>query len=150
MIAMGGAESLQAYVNALLPVEDARNVELVDGSGMSHSNPVSPQAMYALLEALSRSPDFGVLWRALPIAGVDGTLAKRMRGTAAEGVLRAKTGTLSGSYNLAGYVPRFNAAGAITGYVPFVVLTRTTGDLRYNALAAHNRVGARLAALVNQ
>jgi D-alanyl-D-alanine carboxypeptidase/D-alanyl-D-alanine-endopeptidase (penicillin-binding protein 4) len=41
---------------------------------------------------------------ALPIAGVDGSLALRMRGTAASGRVRAKTGSLTGVRSLAGYV----------------------------------------------
>ena len=41
---------------------------------------------------------------ALPIAGIDGSLASRMKGTAAEGNVRAKTGTMSNIRSLAGYV----------------------------------------------
>ena len=41
---------------------------------------------------------------ALPIAGMDGTLKNRMKGTEAEGILRAKTGTLSGASCLSGFV----------------------------------------------
>jgi D-alanyl-D-alanine carboxypeptidase len=82
---------------------------------------------------------FSALWSALAIAGVDGTLRNRMKGTAAEGQLRGKTGTLRGVYNLAGYLP------TDTGYVPFVVLTKTTPDFKFEARAAADRVGAQLA-----
>jgi D-alanyl-D-alanine carboxypeptidase/D-alanyl-D-alanine-endopeptidase (penicillin-binding protein 4) len=49
-------------------------------------------------------PDFDVFYNALPIAGVDGTLGGRMRGTAAEGNVRAKTGFISNARALSGYV----------------------------------------------
>lgn len=148
MIAMGGLEVLREYVVAHLPIQDAVSVTLHDGSGMSRSNRVSPSAVYEFLTQLPQAPHFDVIWGALAIAGVDGTLKSRMRGSEAEGVLRAKTGTLRGTYNLAGYIPRFNAIGEPESYVPFVILTRTTADLRYAALAAHNRVGIRLSSLV--
>ena len=48
---------------------------------------------------------WGTAWRAtLPIAGVDGTLAKRFKGTALEGRLFAKTGTINATHALSGYM----------------------------------------------
>jgi D-alanyl-D-alanine carboxypeptidase len=47
---------------------------------------------------------FPVFYKTLPIAGVDGTIGRRMQGTSAEGNLRAKTGTLSAVTALSGYV----------------------------------------------
>ena len=74
-----------------------------DGSGLSRYNLVAPAFLVALLERESRSPHAQVFTAALPVAGRDGTLASRMRGTPAEGNLRAKTGTLSGVRSLSGY-----------------------------------------------
>jgi D-alanyl-D-alanine carboxypeptidase/D-alanyl-D-alanine-endopeptidase (penicillin-binding protein 4) len=122
---------------------------LEDGSGVSQLSLVTPRAMLALLRALRTRPDFPVLWDALPVAGVDGTLASRMRGTMAEGLLRAKTGTLTGTYNLSGYVPRYDASGRPVEYVPFAMLTRTDASRRAAARAAQDRVGAALACRLN-
>ncbi len=75
-----------------------------DGSGLSRHNVVSPETIIRVLDAMRRSPSFGVFRDALPIAGVDGTIAGRMRGTAAAGNLHAKTGTLDMARSLSGYV----------------------------------------------
>ena len=72
-----------------------------------------------------------------------------MKGTAAEGVLRAKTGTLRGIYNLSGFVPRFDAVGAPVEHVPFVVLTRADPRFRQDARGTQDRLGAALVEVVN-
>lgn len=74
-----------------------------DGSGLSRYNLVAPEFLAALLQREARSPHFDVLSAALPVAGRDGTLAGRMRGTPAEANVHAKTGTLSGVRSLSGY-----------------------------------------------
>ncbi|MGH9713585.1 MAG: D-alanyl-D-alanine carboxypeptidase/D-alanyl-D-alanine endopeptidase [Candidatus Acidiferrales bacterium] len=76
---------------------------LVDGSGLSHNNLVTPRAMVQLLDWTARQP-WGEDFRStLPIAGVDGTLENRMKGTAAAGQVQAKTGSLEHSHSIAGY-----------------------------------------------
>ncbi|HEY0025791.1 MAG TPA: D-alanyl-D-alanine carboxypeptidase/D-alanyl-D-alanine-endopeptidase [Longimicrobium sp.] len=75
-----------------------------DGSGLSRYNLVAPAFLVTLLERESRSPHAQIFTASLPVAGRDGTLSSRMRGTPAEGNLRAKTGTLSGVRALSGYV----------------------------------------------
>ena len=77
---------------------------LADGSGLSRYNYVAPEAVARVLEAMYRRPDFGSWFDALPIAGVDGTLAARLKGTRAAGNARAKTGSLSNVRSLSGYV----------------------------------------------
>ncbi len=76
-----------------------------DGSGLSRQDLVSPRAIVKLLQfADAHSPGWGVEFRrTLPIAGVDGTLADRFKGTAAEGRVLAKTGALSHVNSLSGY-----------------------------------------------
>jgi serine-type D-Ala-D-Ala carboxypeptidase/endopeptidase (penicillin-binding protein 4) len=75
-----------------------------DGSGLSRSDLISPEAIVSILEAMRHSPNFAVFFESLPIAGVDGTIRTRMRETPAQGNLRAKTGTLSMVRSLSGYV----------------------------------------------
>ena len=75
-----------------------------DGSGLSRSDLISPEAIVSILEVMRRSPNFTVFYESLPIAGVDGTIRTRMRDTPAQGNLRAKTGTLSMVRSLSGYV----------------------------------------------
>ena len=75
-----------------------------DGSGLSLYNYLSAEIEVAFLRyAYGKEHIYKELIEALPIAGVDGTLKDRMRGTCAEGNVRAKTGTLSGVFSLAGY-----------------------------------------------
>jgi D-alanyl-D-alanine carboxypeptidase/D-alanyl-D-alanine-endopeptidase (penicillin-binding protein 4) len=75
-----------------------------DGSGLSRHDYVSPRTIVTVLDAMRRSPDFRLFYDALPIAGVDGTIRNRMKGTPAEGNLHAKTGTLDKARSLSGYV----------------------------------------------
>ena len=81
------------------------NYRFADGSGLSLYNYVSAEMLTKLLRYAWRTEAIRThLLPALPIAGEDGTLAKRMKRSAAEGNVRAKTGTLSGISSLAGYL----------------------------------------------
>ena len=78
--------------------------QIVDGSGLSRRNAVAPEVLVAILQRMYDGSGQSPWMMALPIAGRDGTLAGRMRGTAAEANVRAKTGTMSNIRTLAGYV----------------------------------------------
>lgn len=78
--------------------------QLVDGSGLSRRSVISPQLLVAILRRMHAQGEQSPFYTALPVAGVDGSLASRMRGTAAEGNVRAKTGTMSNIRSLAGYL----------------------------------------------
>jgi D-alanyl-D-alanine carboxypeptidase/D-alanyl-D-alanine-endopeptidase (penicillin-binding protein 4) len=80
-----------------------------EGAGLSRKDLVTPAATTTLLAWAARQPFANAFVNALPIAGVDGTLEHRFIGTPAAGNLRAKTGTLTHTYALSGYVT--DAAG---------------------------------------
>jgi len=75
-----------------------------DGSGLARQNVVTPETIVTVLDAMRRHPDFAVFYESLPIAGVDGTISGRMKGTPAERNVHAKTGTLDMVRSLSGYV----------------------------------------------
>ncbi|HYX29448.1 MAG TPA: D-alanyl-D-alanine carboxypeptidase/D-alanyl-D-alanine-endopeptidase, partial [Pyrinomonadaceae bacterium] len=80
------------------------DVALNDGSGLSRNDLISANTTVQLLTYMSKHKYFAQFRDALPIAGVDGTLSTRMRGTPAQGNLRGKTGSLSSVASLSGYV----------------------------------------------
>ena len=83
--------------------------KFADGSGLSLYNYVSAELLVGLLRfAYHNQNIYGQLYPALPIAGVDGTLEKRMKGAFTNGNVRAKTGTLTGISSLAGYCTAAN------------------------------------------
>jgi D-alanyl-D-alanine carboxypeptidase/D-alanyl-D-alanine-endopeptidase (penicillin-binding protein 4) len=97
-----GVESMQDFL-AQAGVKEG-DVLLEEGSGLSRRDVITPNATVALLAFMSRHRLFEAYRNALPIAGVDGTLEKRMKGTAAAGNVRAKTGSLRYVFTLSGYV----------------------------------------------
>lgn len=82
---------------------------IADGSGLSLYNYVTPELLVTLLNHAYRTESIRqTLWPCLPIAGVDGTLTCRMKGTIAQGNVRAKTGTVEGVSSLSGYLTAAN------------------------------------------
>ncbi len=79
-------------------------LNLDDGSGLSRSDMIMAEGTVQLLTFMTKHRYFTQFRDALPIAGVDGTLRNRMKGTPAEGNVRAKTGSLSSVASLGGYV----------------------------------------------
>jgi D-alanyl-D-alanine carboxypeptidase/D-alanyl-D-alanine-endopeptidase (penicillin-binding protein 4) len=95
----GVAKSLIAQLGV-----DPSSFRLADGSGLSRNNVSTPRALVETLRAMHYAPGGQVFHASLPIAGVSGTLSNRMRATPAQGVVFAKTGTLSGVRTLSGYI----------------------------------------------
>ncbi|WNC33228.1 MULTISPECIES: D-alanyl-D-alanine carboxypeptidase/D-alanyl-D-alanine-endopeptidase [unclassified Thermosynechococcus] len=106
------AEMLLAALEAAQPGYRQRYLErigvqaavLVDGSGLSRQNWLTPNGLVTLLQHITQTKDASLWRRSLPLAGRSGTLRQRFRDTAAQDRVWAKTGTLRGVVALAGYV----------------------------------------------
>ena len=84
---------------------DVQGMFMVDGSGLSRHNSITTQQLVSVLKILARdSAVFPSFYKSLPIAGESGTIRKLAGGTAAEGNVRAKSGTMSRVKSYAGYV----------------------------------------------
>jgi serine-type D-Ala-D-Ala carboxypeptidase/endopeptidase (penicillin-binding protein 4) len=104
------------------------DVQMTDGSGLSRGDLVTPQSVVQLLTWAARQkwgPDFET---SLPVAGEDGTLENRLKGTAAAGRIRAKTGFVEHDEGLSGYATSVRGEHLVFSF--FV-----------NNLAAHSRDG---------
>ena len=84
---------------------DTTGLVLDNGSGLSRSERITPAQLAGLLVASNKGRHGPELLGTLPVAGVDGTLSRRFKGTDAQGLARMKTGTLNNAVALAGYVP---------------------------------------------
>ena len=80
------------------------DVQVENGSGLSHSERARPRAMVQLLRKAWRAEQAQAFFESLPVAGVDGTLKNRLQGGKAMGHAYLKTGTLNDTRALAGYV----------------------------------------------
>ncbi len=97
----GGAAVVRQFLNQI----GIKNEEfyLLDGSGLSRRDLITPAAMIQLLVYDARQPWGPAFEETLPVAGVDGSLAERFLNTPAGGLVHAKTGTLSHVNALSGY-----------------------------------------------
>jgi D-alanyl-D-alanine carboxypeptidase/D-alanyl-D-alanine-endopeptidase (penicillin-binding protein 4) len=84
---------------------DLQGMYMVDGSGLSRNNSITTKQLVSMLRVLAKdSVVFPSFYRSLPVAGESGTIRKLADSTAAEGNLRAKSGTMSRVRAYAGYV----------------------------------------------
>lgn len=77
---------------------------LVDASGLSRQNLVTPQTLVRILQLMSRLPEGKSYRQSLAVAGTNGTLSRRFVNTSVSGNLWGKTGTLTGIGTLSGYL----------------------------------------------
>ncbi len=120
-------------VRSLLASQFGIHPTLVDGSGLSRQDSTTPADVVTLLSKMISNSTFR---SSLPIAGETGTLEDEMRGTAAQGKCRGKTGTLHDVANLAGFCV---AADGHT--IAFAFLANALGnpDLGHNDRSQHGR-----------
>jgi serine-type D-Ala-D-Ala carboxypeptidase/endopeptidase (penicillin-binding protein 4) len=83
---------------------DSTSYDLVDGSGLSRHNSVTPETLVQTLQGMGRSSYFATYRNSLAVAGSSGTLQNRFLNTPVAGKLQGKTGFLSGSTALSGYL----------------------------------------------
>ncbi len=105
-------ETADAYTSGAAAVDSIltnlgvvpNSISIVDGSGLSRQNQVTPEAFVDTLQVMARTANAITYRNSLAVAGRSGTLRNRMKGTLAEGRFQGKTGTLSGTYTLSGYL----------------------------------------------
>ena len=122
-------------------VQPERDAVVRDGSGLSRHDLLTPTALVRVLDAARRLPG-PAFADALPIAGVDGTLGARLRGTAAAGRVRAKTGSLDRVRSLSGY-----AATADDGLLLFSILCNNYTVPSREVARVQDAIAVRLATL---
>jgi serine-type D-Ala-D-Ala carboxypeptidase/endopeptidase (penicillin-binding protein 4) len=100
---IGGRQALADRLRGLGITDDSYII--ADGSGLSRYDFVTQEALVRLLQLFRDRPADRVPFTAsLPVAGRDGTLARRLMGTPAEGRVRAKSGTIDNVRALSGYL----------------------------------------------
>ncbi len=137
----GGAGSTAAGASVIEGFARQRGsgLQAIDGSGLTRSNRASPRQVVAFLQSMRGDEVGDEFIQDLALTGREGTVASRMRGTAAEGRCRTKTGTLTGVSNLSGYC--FNRSGRI---VTFSILMGSVGSLSLAHLE-QDRIAAAIA-----
>lgn len=120
----------ESYVNQLITKFGYKtgNYQIADGSGVSLYDYVTPQLLVRFLRhAWSNTTIREHFYPALPIAGVDGTLASRMKTGKATGNVHAKTGTVNGVSSLTGYVKATNGHDLAFSIINMGIVSSSTG-----------------------
>ncbi|NJC69181.1 D-alanyl-D-alanine carboxypeptidase/D-alanyl-D-alanine-endopeptidase [Planosporangium thailandense] len=143
----GAATAMRAVLGELgLPVD---KLVLSDGSGLSRNDRVTPTLLAgALLLAVKPThPQLRVVFSGMPVGGYSGTLRDRYRkptnGAAAAGLVRAKTGSLSGLNSIAGTV--VDADGRLLVFAVIADASPNLGGIPSPPQQALDRVAAALA-----
>lgn len=141
---VGSADSARKVIERQLVAWGANDggYAIRDGSGLSRHDYVSPETLVRVLATIRADTAFHVFYDALPIAGVDGTIANRMKGTPAEGNVHAKTGFVDKARSLSGY-----ATTADGRMVIFSALCNNWTVPTSEVEAVQNMIAARLAGM---
>jgi serine-type D-Ala-D-Ala carboxypeptidase/endopeptidase (penicillin-binding protein 4) len=102
-----GSEAVRNVLNQSLQIAIPKTT-LIDGSGTSRYDFVTPQQIVTLLQKMYASKHASVFMQALPVAGVDGTLKDRMQNVTTQGKVFAKTGSETAVSTLSGYLETRN------------------------------------------
>ena len=111
------AEDGTKYIEKMVSLlgDDPSKYSFADGCGLSSYNMISANLLVDLLKyTYKHSAIYNLILPALPVAGIDGTLAYRMKGTPAFRKIKAKTGTINSISTLAGYAE--NSKGEILAF----------------------------------
>lgn len=109
---------------------NAPELVLDNGSGLSRNTKISARTMAGLLEHAWDSPLQPEFMSSFPIAGLDGTMRKRLNGKIPEGEVRIKTGLIRNVRSMAGYVySKHNRHYAIVSLQNYPGIQNTTGTL---------------------
>lgn len=133
-----GFATLRRFAQRALGIEPG-DLTVTDGSGLSVLDRLTPRALVHLMDYAHRAPWASVFHASLPVAGESETLESRMRGSAAQGNLHAKTGTTNEVIALSGYVTAENGE-----LLAFAFLYNGTD--RWNARETIDAMGPTLAA----
>ena len=141
---VGTADSGRVVIERQLSSWGARDggYAIRDGSGLSRHDYLSPATIVRVLDTIRVDSAFKVFYDALPIAGVDGTIENRMKGTPAEGNVHAKTGYVDKARSLSGY------ATSVDGHlIIFSALANNWTVPVRQVEAVQNMIAARLAGM---
>ncbi len=139
----GGSRAVTRFLVDVVGTSPA-DVHLVDGSGLSRTNLVSPGAFVSALAYMSRTDQWEALWASLPEAGHGGRLRRMDRSPAASN-LRAKTGTLTNVSALSGQLTTLEgervAFSILQNGVPSGGMAKRLEDRLSVRLASFRRAG---------
>lgn len=114
-----GSDAVRRILKQKAGVDLGNSIQ-VDGSGLSRHDLISPETMMQVLQYIAQNDSQLNFISMLPLSGYDGTLRYRggLHEAGVDGKLSAKTGSLSGVYNLAGFLT--TASGQRVAFVQFL------------------------------
>jgi D-alanyl-D-alanine carboxypeptidase/D-alanyl-D-alanine-endopeptidase (penicillin-binding protein 4) len=140
----GGLAAMKAQLEKRLGTVPA-GVVIVDGSGLSRENLVTPGLLVVALYASHGGPGGAVLRECLPVAGASGTLSDRFTGTNLVGRVRGKTGWIRGASSLSGVVER--ADGGVRWFSILMNYDRRKNGLNKDLKALQEKIVAAVDAM---
>lgn len=114
-----GSDAVRQILRQKANIDMGNSIQ-VDGSGLSRHDLISPETMMSVLQYIAQNDQQLNIISMLPLAGYDGTLRYRggLHEAGVDGKVSAKTGSLQGVYNLAGFMT--TASGQRVAFVQFL------------------------------